>query len=68
MPAGSEVFVNPRLKSAFGGPPSIIQLSTLPFGFFTARCIHVWGLIHSVRVIVPFNLTGFFASNSAANP
>ena len=36
MPIGSESFVNPRLYNALGGPPSIIQRSTL-----TVRFLHV---------------------------
>ncbi len=59
--------MNPRLNSALGGPPSIIQRSTVPFGFFTSMWIQVCGLIHSIFATVPFSLIGLFASNSAAN-
>ena len=62
-----ESFVKPRLNRALGGPPSIIQLSTVPSGFFTSMWFHVWGLIHSIFVTVPFNVIGLVASNSAAN-
>jgi hypothetical protein len=66
VPTGSEAFVKPRRSRAFGAPASIIQLSTLPSGFFTSMWIHACGLIHSMVVTVPVNFTAFDASYSAA--
>src|SRR5712671_6979755 len=43
------------------------QFSDVPSGFFTSTCSQVWGLTHSIFVIVPLKLTGLLASNSAAN-
>src|SRR5712691_5303604 len=36
-PTGSDSLVKPRRYNAFGGPPSIIQRSTVPSAFFTSR-------------------------------
>src|SRR5262245_2769463 len=66
-PTGSEFLLKPRRSSAFGAPPSIIQLSTFPSGCFTSMWIHEWGLIHSIFVTVPLSLIGLLASNSAEN-
>src|SRR5581483_10765360 len=66
VPGRSEFLLNPRRRSAFGAPASIIQLSTLPSGFFTSRWIQACGLIHSIEVTVPVIFTGFCASYSAA--
>src|ERR1019366_2133000 len=67
VPAGSAALVKPRRSRAFGLPPSTIQGVTLPSGPLTSICIQEWGLIHSISVTVPRNLTGLPGSNSAAN-
>src|SRR5438874_11097317 len=67
VPAGSEFFVQPRRNRAFGAAASIIQGVTLPSSPLTSMWIHACGLVHSIFVTVPSNLTGLFASNSAAN-
>src|SRR5207249_2262025 len=67
MPICSESLVRPRRSSVFGVPASIIHSSVVPSGFFTSTWIHTWGLIHSIFVTAPRNLTGRFASNSALN-
>ena len=36
VPGCSEFLVKPRLNRLFGGPPSIIQRSAVPSGFFTS--------------------------------
>src|ERR1700683_3902158 len=66
LPSGSEALVKPRRNSAFGLPPSTIQLVTLPSGPLTSIWIQEWGLIHSISVTVPVSLMGFCGSNSAA--
>src|SRR3954466_15246185 len=66
VPAGSEFLFQPRRSNALGAPPSTIHFSTVPSSFFTSMWIHECGLIHSILVTVPFNVTGFLASNSAA--
>src|SRR5260370_1931603 len=66
VPGSRDSLVNPRRKSTFGVPASTAQFSTVPSGFFTSTCIQVWGLTHSIFVMVPLKLTGLFASNSAA--
>src|SRR6185436_20927839 len=43
------------------------QFTTVPSVLFTSTCSQVWGLTHSIFVIVPLKFTGLFASNSAAN-
>ena len=67
VPGCSDVFVKPRRNNVFGVPPSIIHLVTVPSGFFTSRWIHECGLIHSIWVTAPRSVTGWLASNSAAN-
>src|ERR1700691_3194113 len=67
VPGGSALFVKPRRRSAFGLPPSTIQATTLPSGPLTSIWIQECGLIHSISVTVPRNLTGLAGSNSAAN-
>ena len=67
MPGLTVFLLMPRLNRLFGDPASIIQVSTVPSGFFTSTCIHECGLIHSIFVTVPVNLTGLRASNSDAN-
>src|SRR2546422_1914280 len=67
VPGVSESFVNPRLISDPGGPPSIIQRVTLPSGPLTSMWIQEWGLTHSILTTVPFRWTGLSASNSAEN-
>src|SRR5882672_10987872 len=67
MPGSNEVLVNPRRNSTLGVPASIAQLITVPSGFLTSTCSQVWGLTHSIFVMVPLKFTGLFASNSAAN-
>jgi len=59
--------VKPRRRRVFGVPNSIIHSSRLPSGLFTSMWIHAWGLIHSIFVTVPFRITCFLASYSAAN-
>src|SRR5262245_25508222 len=53
--------------SELGGAVSTDQLATLASGSFTSRKIQACGLIQSIRVTVPRNVTGLLASNSAAN-
>src|SRR5262252_9860613 len=67
VPGTSDSLVNPRRNRTFGVPASIAQFTTLPSAFFTSTCSQVWGLTHSIFVIVPLKFTGLFASNSAAN-
>src|SRR5215468_2474403 len=67
VPGNNESLVNPRRNSTFGVPASMAQLTTVPSGFFTSTCNQVWGLTHSIFVMVPLKFTGLFASNSAAN-
>ncbi len=67
MPTRTVFLLIPCRNRLFGDPASIIQFSTVPSGFFTAMCIQACGLIHSIFVTVPVNLTGFLASNSEAN-
>src|SRR5215470_6772852 len=67
VPGNNESLVKPRRNSTFGVPASMAQLTTVPSGFFTSTCSQVWGLTHSIFVIVPLKFTGLFASNSAAN-
>src|SRR5688572_25246764 len=67
VPAGSESRFQPRRIKAFGAPPSTIQVVTVPSAFLTSMWIHECGLIHSIFFTVPRSLTGFLASNSAAN-
>src|SRR5262245_12852567 len=66
-PAGKSVFLSPRFKSALGAPASIAQLTTLPSGSLTSTYSHPCGFTQSNRVSVPFNVTGWCSSNSAAN-
>ena len=58
--------MNPRRNRTFGVPASNAQLSVLPSGSFTSMCSQTCGLVHCILVTVPSNLTGLFASNSAA--
>src|ERR1700682_5724310 len=67
VPGRRESLVNPRRNRTFGVPASIAQFTTVPSVFFTSTCNQVWGLTHSIFVIVPLKFTGLFASNSAAN-
>src|SRR5262249_21722613 len=67
VPGTNDSLVNPRRNRTFGVPASIAQFTTVPSGCFTSICNHVWGLTHSIFVIVPLKFTGLFASNSAAN-
>src|SRR6516225_8269445 len=66
VPGSKDSLVNPRRNRTFGVPASIAQLSTEPSVFFTSTCSQVWGLTHSILVMVPLKFTGLFASNSAA--
>src|SRR6516165_12276765 len=66
VPGSRDSLVNPRRKSTFGVPASIAQFSTEPSAFFTSTCSQVWGLTHSILLMVPLKFTGLFASNSAA--
>src|SRR4029077_20571700 len=67
VPGIKESLVNPRRNRTLGVPASMAQLTFVPSGFFTSMCSQVWGLTHSIFVIVPLKLTGLLASNSAAN-
>src|SRR5215470_12526335 len=67
VPGNNETLVNPRRNSTFGVPASMAQLTTVPSAFFTSTCSQVWGLTHSIFVMVPLKFTGLLASNSAAN-
>src|SRR6185503_143624 len=67
VPGRSEFLFQPRRRSAFGAPPSTIHCSVFPSGVLTSMWIQECGLIHSIFVTTPRSLTGFFASNSAAN-
>src|ERR1700726_909460 len=67
VPGVSESLVKPRRNSTFGVPASIAQLATEPSVPFTSTCSQVWGLTHSILVIVPLKLPRLLASNSAAN-
>src|SRR5579864_5184141 len=66
VPGSRDSLVNPRRNRTFGVPASMAQFSTEPSSFFTSTCSQVWGLTHSILVIVPLKFTGLFASNSAA--
>ena len=46
---------------------SIIHSDVVPSAFFTAICSQLCGLIHSILRMVPCNVTGLLASNSAEN-
>src|SRR5262250_888883 len=67
VPGVNESLVNPRRNKTFGVPASTAQFITAPSEPFTSTCNQVWGLTHSILVIVPLKFTGLFASNSAAN-
>src|SRR6266853_2464800 len=67
VPGTSESLVNPRRNRTFGVPASTAHFTTVPSGFFTSTCNQVWGLTHSIFVIIPLKFTGLLASNSAAN-
>src|SRR2546427_6476233 len=67
VPMASVCFVTPCLMSWFGLPPSIIQLTTVPFSSLTSKWNHEWGLIISHCVRIPRNLNGLLMSNSAEN-
>src|SRR5947207_15519255 len=67
VPGGTEFLFQPRRSSAFGAPPSIIHATTFPSEPFTSMWSHGWGLIHSILVTVPFNVTGLDPSNTDVN-
>src|SRR5713226_540108 len=68
VPTGSELLFHPCLRSWFGAPISIFQDTTLPVvGSFTSMYSHECGLIQSILLTAPFNVTGLFPSNSAEN-
>ena len=66
-PTGKSACRHPRRYSALGRPNSTLQFSVLPEGLFTSMYSQACGLIHFIVVIVPFNVTGLFESNSAEN-
>src|SRR6266849_4606279 len=64
VPNAKSVFRKPRLISAFGGPNSTAQFTTVPSEPFTSMKIHPWGFDHSIFVSDPFKVIGCFSSNS----
>src|ERR1700687_4275911 len=68
VPTGSQLLSPPCLRSWFGAPISIFQDTRLPVvGSFTSTYSHECGLIQSILLTAPFNVTGLFPSNSAEN-
>src|ERR1700686_1885304 len=67
VPGSKDSFLNPRRNRTLAVPASMAQFITVPSEPFTSTCSQVWGVTHSVFVIVPLKVTGLFASNSAAN-
>ena len=66
-PGFSEFFVQPSLMRPFGFDVSTIHCVVVPSGAVTSIVIQPCGLIISHFTTVPLSVTGFWASNSAAN-
>ena len=67
VPVGSVFFVQPRRSSALGAPPSTAHSSVPPLLFGTLTISQECGFTHLNSLTVPSSVTGWFASNSAAN-